>query len=222
MPLPHDQVHVWRVSLLRSPLATVDLRALLSTKEARRADTQAGERLQRRFVVAHAETRRILAGYLGEDPRALVFDVSAQGKPRLSNGGRDLRFNLSHSGELALLAVSSHSEVGIDVEWVDPRRDLGALLPAFAPDERAELERIPDAERRAALFAAWTRKEARLKAMGQGIGWGLAPSDRAPGDRVEDGARWTLVEIECGADYRGTLAAEGADWGVRVFDSAEP
>ncbi len=182
--LAPDHVHVWRVSLLRSPKATADLRAVLSPDERARADAQAGERLQRRFVVAHAETRRILAGYLNEDPRTLVFAVHPQGKPHLSGAGRDLRFNLAHSGELALLAVSSHREVGIDVEWVDPRRDLGAILPAFAAEERAALERIPEGERRAALFAAWTRKEAYLKAMGRGIGWGLAASDRAPADRV--------------------------------------
>jgi 4'-phosphopantetheinyl transferase len=104
----------------------------------------------------------------------------------------------------------------VDVEWIDPRRDLGALLPAFTPDERGALERIPDAERRAALFAAWTRKEARLKATGRGIGWGLAA-----GDRTAESARWTLVDIECGEDYRGTLAAEGSDWGVHILDSAE-
>jgi 4'-phosphopantetheinyl transferase len=222
MPLPHDQVHVWRVSLLRSQAATVALRAVLSPEETERAGLQAGERLQRRFVVAHAETRRILAGYLGEDPGALLFAVHPQGKPRLSGVGRELRFNLAHSGELAVLAVSSDREVGIDVEWVDPRRDLGALLPAFAPDERAELERIAEGERRAALFAAWTRKEAILKATGRGIGWGLAASDRAPGGCAEDRAPWTLVDIDCGEDYRGTLAAEGSGWEVRVFDSAEP
>jgi 4'-phosphopantetheinyl transferase len=217
MPLPHDQVHVWRVSLLRSPEATSGLRALLSAEEARRADTQAGERLQRRFVVAHAETRRILAGYVGQDPRSLLFAVHPEGKPYLSDAGRELRFNLSHSGELALLAVSSHREVGIDVEWVDPRRELSGLLPAFAADERAALERVPAEERRAALFAAWTRKEARLKATGRGIGWGLAA-----GNRLEDPGRWTLFDIECGADYRGTLAAEGSGWEMRVFDSVEP
>ncbi len=222
VPLTPDHVHVWRVSLLRSPKAVSGLLPILSADEKARADVQAGDRLQRRFVVAHAETRRILAGYLNEDPRALVFAVHPHGKPHLTGVGRDLRFNLAHSGELALLAVSSHREVGIDVEWVDPRRDLGAILPAFAAEERAALERIPEAERRAALFAAWTRKEAYLKAVGRGIGWGLAADDRAPGDRAEERSRWTLVDIDCGEDYRGTLAAEGSGWEVRVFDSAEP
>jgi 4'-phosphopantetheinyl transferase len=183
-----------------------------------------------RFTAARAALRLILGGYLDRSPTGLNFRYECHcgrptcrhehRKPRLASteGGDWLCFNLSHAHNLALLAVSVRREVGVDLEWIDPAADIeGLARGAFAPSELAVLAALPVAERRAAFFAAWTRKEAYAKAVGRGFS--LAPEQiivsltrsaqliAVPGGTTEL-VRWWLAALTPAPGFAGTLAVE--------------
>ena len=148
-----------------------------------------------------AETKRalrdVLAGYLGAAPESIRIVVGPHGKPELAGG--DLSFNLSHSRDVALVAVARGRAVGVDVERVDPRRDVSALAGRALDKTAAEtVLALPEAERPGAFHRAWARREAVAKCAGTG----LATPPPA-------GAR-QICDLEVGADYAAALAVEGA------------
>jgi len=189
-PLAAEAVHVWRVRL-DPPGEPRDAWDLLSDAERRRAARFVQEHHRRRFVSAHAALRRILAGYTARPPRELEFTTGPQGKPALVAPGRTprrrLEFNLSHSADLALVAVAWERPVGVDLErWEREMDHLELAERFFSPAERASLRAL--AAHRDELvngfFAAWSRKEAYLKARGEGVMRGLHHFDvsLAPGE----------------------------------------
>ncbi len=215
-PLAADEVHLWRIALDAPADAS-----LLSPDELERAGRFHFARDRRRFVAARAGLRRILARYLGQAPQALGFAYGPQGKPRLAAAGAPPYFNLSHAEGLALVAVTAIGEVGVDLEFPRPI-DPGLAARYFAAAEIAALEALPAQERNLAFFRCWTRKEAYLKACGDGV---LAPLDRfevsldpaSPrvltigGDR-EEAARWQLAHLEPAPGYVGAVALRAVGW----------
>jgi 4'-phosphopantetheinyl transferase len=126
---------------------------------------------RRRWVAARWALRTVLGCYLEVEPEEVELRLGPRGKPVLAATGESLRFNLSHSGELALIAVARGLEIGVDVERIDPRRDVLALAPrALGPEEAAAVREAPAGERSAAFHAAWTRREAVAKCLGVGLG----------------------------------------------------
>ena len=160
LPPEPGEVHVWQFEL--TPAA--DDEALLDSAELARMRRFVQARDRARYLAAHGWTRRILGAYLDRPATALRFARAADGKPRLD--GAALRFNLSHSASIGLLAVGVDAELGVDVEaW----REVDATLAdaVLSAGERATLRgRAPDAAR---LLGCWTRKEACLKALGCGL-----------------------------------------------------
>jgi 4'-phosphopantetheinyl transferase len=123
-----------------------------------------------RWVAARWALRGVLASYLDEEPGAIELRVTEHGKPLLAAAEARLRFNLSHSGELALIAIGAEREVGIDVERIRPRRNLLALARrALAPAEVARIESARSQARLDAFHAAWARREATAKCFGVGL-----------------------------------------------------
>jgi len=121
--------------------------------------------------------RLVLARYLGEAPEAIALARGERGKPRLAKAPERLAFNLSHSGELTLVAVTRGREVGVDVEREEPERDLVALAErALAPEDAAAVQAAAEGERTSVFYALWTRHEARLKCLGVGFGKAVWPS----------------------------------------------
>ena len=170
------EVHLWRVRL--DGVGTDDkiLWNFLSTDERERANRFYFDLHRFRFLRTHAIIRSLLARYTGIPARALVFQVLPEGKPYLiDSNGLDLRFNLTHSGDLMILGVTCQAEIGIDVEvhsdaldW----RQIGASF--FQPSELEMLDKIEgEAEKLVSFYRIWTMKEAYLKAGGQGIAAGL-------------------------------------------------
>ncbi|QXD15524.1 4'-phosphopantetheinyl transferase superfamily protein [Rhodocaloribacter litoris] len=226
--LDPGEVHVWRVSLAGVPPPA--LARVLSPDERARADRFVYDVHRHRFVTARGVLRHLLGRYLGCDPAVLRFNYGPRGKPALAApDGTPLRFNVSHSHELALVAVACGREVGVDVERCDPRRaaeDIAARF--FAPEEVAAFRALPPGERVAGFFNAWTRKEAYMKATGQGLALGL---DRfcvslAPGAppallstawNPPDAARWSLHALDPGPGYAAALAVEGHGLTLRCF-----
>ncbi|MER6187247.1 4'-phosphopantetheinyl transferase superfamily protein [Streptomyces sp. NPDC001652] len=169
------RVDVWTVPLDGSPAMVAALSRMLSGQEAERAGRCRFEADRRRFVVAHGALRRILAGYLDVPPEELRLERGRHGKPRLADGA-ELRFNLSHCGDLALVAVSRRTEVGVDVDRLRPGLPVEAFAERFFPASDARFVAVAPSpmERGERFLRLWTRKEAVIKAVGgrliQGLG----------------------------------------------------
>ncbi len=212
--LEPDDVHVWRVELSR-PAEESFWRVLSSDEQERAARFHFPEHRDA-FVVAHGMLRHILSGYGCGAAGALRYATAEFGKPSLDGGG-DVRFNLSHSGELALVAVAREREVGVDVEqWKEDIEHLDLAGYVFSPAERETLRGLGEEERVAGFFAAWSRKEAYIKASGHGITRGLDHFDvtLAPGsparlldDRNDAGfaERWVMRDVAVPKGYSAAL-----------------
>jgi 4'-phosphopantetheinyl transferase len=124
----------------------------------------------RRYLIARAALRDILSRYLGVLPGSLVFAYGPYGKPGLVAPPAPLEFNLSHSGDLALLAVAADQPLGVDLEQIRPKRNLLAIAKRmFSPQEYRQLRQLQHERRLQAFFGAWTAMEAQAKARGCGI-----------------------------------------------------
>jgi 4'-phosphopantetheinyl transferase len=227
--LADNDVDVWQVDLDRPGPETAAFGLVLSNDESERARRFHFRKDHDRFLVARGFLRRVLASYLTLSPKALTFTYSPHGKPSLALTGRDWRprFNLSHAGGIALLAVASGREVGIDVEQV--RLGMAAEhIPElfFSKQEVSTLRDLPLALQDQAFFACWTRKEAYVKAKGQGLSIpldqfdvSLAPGEPAAILRIRtdplEAGRWAMSELPVPAGYRAALVVEGHDIQVR-------
>ncbi|HUP45169.1 MAG TPA: 4'-phosphopantetheinyl transferase superfamily protein [Thermoanaerobaculia bacterium] len=199
-------IHLWRVPLDRE---ADELASLLAPEEAARRDRLLFPEARRRFTVTRGTLRRILGGYLSISPAAVRLVEEEGGKPYLAQ--RQLQFNISHSGELALIAVAAGRRVGIDLER--ERRIAGAPSIArrwFSAAECELLEQAPADERLRRFLEQWTAKEARLKAVGAGI-WNLATSDLS--------GEWAVVPFAPAEGFIAALVVEGSpDWELEAFD----
>jgi 4'-phosphopantetheinyl transferase len=186
-----------------------------------------------RFILSHGVTRLILGRYAGVAPEEVAYGEQANRKPVLAGPttASDVRFNLAHSGEIALLAAARGLDVGVDIERIRPLRDIVGLAQRFfAPEETDDLRSLPDpAEREAAFFRCWTRKEAVLKATGDGLRFPLSAfavtllageAARVRRDDRESVAQhdWTLLSFEPAAGYVAALAHAGQARPYRLFD----
>lgn len=216
MELSANEVRVLVVPLDRAGAA---LESALDDVDRARAARFVFPELRRRFVAAHAGLRTALGAILCAAPAALRFVEGEHGKPSLVPA-TDLRFNLSHSGDLALLAVARGRELGVDVEDVKPRTMLEQVAARFfSPYEAAALRALPPAERASAFFRIWTRKEAFIKAKGSGVFLGLHTFDVSVLEHAElvatrpdpaERERWTLCDLPAPLPgFAAALAVEG-------------
>lgn len=232
-PAEGRAVHVWRIPLGGpGPAAPAAAAALLGEDERLRAARLVAEQDARRFVVARAALRLILAGYLGRPPQSLRFRYSPSGKPALdpSDAPRSLAFNLSHAGHYALLACMAAGQVGVDVERVVPLDYDEIVRLAFSEAEARSLRALDEGERRRAFFLGWTRKEAYLKARGEGLTDGLqlvtvALDPAQPAALLEDRrdpgapATWAIRDLDVAEGYAGALAVDVRDPLLRLMDA---
>jgi 4'-phosphopantetheinyl transferase len=234
-PLPDDELHLWRVAL---PFRNVDSEGLeraLTEDERESAARFRFERDRNRFIGARSALRQILANYVGQSPERLRFRYSSTGKPALdaSTVGRTLSFNVSHSHDVAVVAVSRRGEVGVDVERISPIPDMMAVAARmFSAGELDAIRSLPAPERVEAFFACWTRKEAYVKATGGGLS---VPLDRfemavTPGrpaallrhlDDPAEPSRWTVQAFSPWPQYAGAVVAPAAERPLvyRLFDA---
>jgi 4'-phosphopantetheinyl transferase len=207
------EVHVWSVDLDQAADRVGALGGVLTEDELLRAASFKVEDGRRRFVVTRAALRTLLARYLDEDPASLRFGTTANGKPRLDPSS-SLQFNVSHSGDVGLIAITREADVGIDVEQIKPRdhRD-GIARRVFTQAERDAIDGDRD------FYRHWVAKEAFVKATGRGISSvksfevllaapGGARLVHVGGD-YEEAARWTLAPLEAPPGYAAALVARG-------------
>lgn len=221
-------VHVWEVDLATERGQPAADWLLLAPDERARAERFHFSRDRDRFVSARATLRRVLARYLPASAEAIAFGYGAHGKPSLFRGSGlpDVRFNLSHADDLALIAVTVGREIGIDLEAIRQTYPYARLAEQFfAPRETAVLHALAPHRQREAFFAAWTRKEAYSKARGDGLSAALdgfavslAPDEPAAllwvQNLPEEPGRWFLRSLDIGPGYAAALAVEGAIRGL--------
>jgi 4'-phosphopantetheinyl transferase len=220
---------VWKFSLDCDDIVIGDLRSVLSSDEIRRANRFVTEQLQTRFIVGRATIRIVLSTYLGDtEPANIEFIYGSHEKPSIPNS--DLRFNLSHSHGLALLAVSRNDDVGIDLEWLDRQVEIEEIAERFfTPEECAEMMGRVGANRTARFFDLWCCKEAYLKAVGVGISGGLnkcriidAPDGTASVHNPTDPqaiVRWKIYRLEPETGFAGALCIEVCNYLVTRLSS---
>lgn len=224
--LAKDQVHLWMARLDLEPPRLESLLDTLSEDERTRAGRFYFRKDRERFIATRGLLRAILGRYLGQEPASLRFRYGPHGKPYLALGGDvlDLRFNLSHSQNLALYAVALGREVGVDLERV--RFDETAMEIAtqfFSTRELAALRALPEHTRTETFFKYWTVKEAYLKAKGEGLGGefekfivrledGRAELLSTTGDRLEDMGDWEVKTLMPMPSFVAALAVAGRDW----------
>jgi 4'-phosphopantetheinyl transferase len=195
------EVHSWCVSLDVPPETSASFYATLSQDERNRSARFRFARDRRRFIAARGVLRALLGRYLGTRPGRIRFAYNAFGKPELSPefGGR-LRFNLSHSAGLALIAITTETAVGVDLEYIRPQPDYAEIARSvFSAAEVDELNRLPSHLYPQAFLRCWTRTEAYVKARGEGL---AMPSPSLP-------RGWSLYTLQPAPGYIGALAVEG-------------
>jgi 4'-phosphopantetheinyl transferase len=219
-------VHVWRIALNQEDERVDRFRRTLEAGELERARRFHFEKHRRHFIVARGFLRSVVARYLDSEPGTLRFEYGAYGKPAIE-GGHTLRFNLSHSNEVALLAVSLDAELGVDVEHI--RADFASEDIAQRYFSRAEVKAfnaLPPEERVAAFFRCWTRKEAYIKAIGKGLSQALDAFDVTLAPEIapallraedDDASRWWMGDVEVGEGYAGAMIVERPVAEVKFF-----
>ena len=229
LSLSAGEVHVWRVELEQPEHLLEKFRGTLEQQELDRASRFHFEKHRRHFVVARGVLRQLLGQYLDTQPSVLSFAYGAYGKPALDGEHKHsgLRFNMSHSHELALFAFAEDRELGVDVEHI--RADFASEDIARNYFSRREVETfnaLPKHDQVAAFFRCWTRKEAYIKAIGKGLSQPLDQFDvtlaaEQPAALLwcneDDASRWSMTNLEVGSGYAGALAVEGQVSRIRCW-----
>jgi 4'-phosphopantetheinyl transferase len=220
-PPASGEVQVWAINTTDPPLSEDALADLLTEEERRRVARFLRSEDRRRAVVSRGVLRLLLGQCHAGAPRTLEFAATEHGKPALRGAGPE--FNVSHSGDWVLIALSGAGPVGVDVEQIRQVHDLEAIAERyFAPAEARAIRALAPAERTEAFFTCWTRKEAFVKAMGLGL---QAPLDRFTVSLVRDGlpapvgldtadetaGPWTLFDATPAAGYVAAVAVGGHD-----------
>lgn len=209
-----EDVHVWHFPLLLPAGSAARWLDLLSAAERARAARFAFPHLRERYIAAHATMRQLLGAYLKLDPRSLEFLIAEHGKPSLPSN--PVCFNLSHTADQGLLAVTRLAEVGVDIECLDRKLDrTGIAGRFFSKAEADELATLPEDLQAEGFCNLWTRKEAWLKATGVGISEGLnkvefncRPGESARLLRINGAAsdEWQVRTFRPLAEHIGSLA----------------
>jgi 4'-phosphopantetheinyl transferase len=220
-------VHVWRIRLDVSDQLAARFEPTLAADERERADRFRTAELRRRFVAGRGALRALLGAYLGIEPALVAFSYGHRGKPSLANPG--VEFNLAHTDDLALCALTVGRAVGVDVERLRPMDDAERIIARyFTSRECLEFLEHPRAERASAFFRGWTRKEAFLKATGEGLAASLDSFEVSldaggarllrVGDDPDAARRWSLVDVDVEPGFVAALAVEGPIEAVFVRD----
>jgi len=217
-----DEIHIWQVDLRINESQQQALTLTLNEAELERANRYYFARHQRRFIAARAALRAVLANYLAISSDEVSFNYGKYGKPGLSDAHHSqLRFNLSHSGECAVIALTQHDDIGIDVEQFSERDFLALATRYFSKEEVAALNQQPASQHQASFFHIWSQKEAFIKATGMGIHFGLdkfSVSVTPPAKLITvdpttrfNSSDWRLYDFQPLAGYQACIAIKNGE-----------
>lgn len=216
---PHE-VHVWKLRINEQPYSGAGLLDLLSLEERERADRYRFAIHRQRFIACRAQLRRLLAGYTADSAENISLLTDAHGKPRLSEAATCIRFNVSHSQNLAVFAFGLGRDIGVDVEAVRTGDWLDQMARAhFSAEEYRFYMKTPLPQRNRVFFDCWTRKEACLKAIGLGLSFpmrqicvDLSRNRSGQQIRADEPQSWTVEAFAPDPGYQAAIVAEGSDW----------
>jgi 4'-phosphopantetheinyl transferase len=223
--LPDSELHVWRARLDLPVAVHQRLRGTLNSDEKRRADKFLIPEACERFIAARGILRELLGAYLGLPPQRISLIYGPQGKPFLSlEHNSNIRFNVSHSHGIGLFAFANNREIGADLEYV--KKDFRGMEIAshfFSQDEVVALTKLPATATDKAFFGCWTRKEAYVKAHGQGLSipLGSFTIDFVENKQVlrdDAGERWSCYGLEVAPGFAGAVVAEGESWSLKYWE----
>jgi len=227
-PLGESDVHVWCIPLEIAADTGRGVGRLLSADERSRAERFRFDRDRRRYVAARSALRILLGHYGERDAAGIAFGYSTRGKPFLpsTHSARELQFNVSHSGEIALMAFCQGAQLGVDVELVRDIDDAESIVRRyFCREEVEQWTELPAGQRSRAFYDCWTRKEALVKALGDGLSLPLdvfqvsfLPGE-LPGIRFREPGKgqWSLYDVSPASGYAGAVAVSGSGWDVRCW-----
>ena len=225
--LEQSEIHLWCAAVGAFSVRAPEFEGLLSSEERIRARKFRFEKDREPFVIRRALLRLILSGYLEEPPALLKFRYGAAGKPEIDSEIETIHFNSSHSGGLALFGVTALGSIGVDIEYMRPIPRMEELAARFFPRRETEnILALPVESRQEAFYACWTRKEALLKATGQGIGSELErievtvnPEEAAVvnWDGHLEGGQWSLRSVSPAPGYCGAVASQCSDLSLRQW-----
>ena len=226
-------VDVWSVHTAGSGPVAGEVERILAPDEKARADQFRFSHLRRSFVLARGALRILLGYYLDVSPASIRFTYGSKGKPALAVPGR-VEFNASHSGGLAVFAFTTGCEIGVDVEQIRPIEDMQRIADRFfCPEEAQELMSLHANQRERSFYLCWTRKEAYIKAIGDGLS---APLDGFrvtldPGQPARfmhiasdtySAKAWTLHDLQLAPGYAAALAYRDGERSVAVSQIIDP
>jgi 4'-phosphopantetheinyl transferase len=237
--LASDEVHSWCASLEVPPETSARLYATLTPDERTRSARFRFERDRQRFIVARGVLRDLLGRYLQTQPGQIRFVYNAFGKPDLSpEFANRLKFNLSHSGPaprpgprsggLAVIAIATASDVGVDLEYIRAESDYAEIARRFFSAAEVDyLMALPSHLYAEAFFSCWTKKEAYLKACGEGLAiplnsFSVPLTTDPPAHAPFDLHGWSLYTLRPAPGYAGALAIEGTGWRLRQWQWKMP
>jgi 4'-phosphopantetheinyl transferase len=232
LALPQNEVHVWRANLGLDAIDLEQMQATLGPDERARAARFHFPKDQQHFVAAHGTLRMILARYLNRAPDQFEFRYGPFGKPELAPRGDagGIRFNLTHSQGLALYAITLDHDIGIDLEGVRPNFAWGEIASRyFAPSEVEALRLVPAPLRAGAFLSCWTRKEAFVKARGEGLSLPLdqfevsvTPGEHARLLRItsdpQEASQWSFQQLEPAPGFVAAIAVGAARCEFKLWE----
>jgi 4'-phosphopantetheinyl transferase len=226
-------VDVWVLPNQASDAACAEFEGVLAPDERARAQRFRFDRLRKSFIITRGALRFLLGRYLSIPPDQVEFCYGPKGKPALGRAA-EIEFNATHSGELAAFAFTLGRPVGIDLEHIHHISEMQKIAARFfCREEAAELAALPAEEQEAAFFRCWTRKEAYIKAIGDGLS---APLDDfrvtlRSGEPVqfvhighdENAAKaWSLQDLGLSNGYAGALAYRDLERPLSIFRLTDP
>jgi len=230
--MPRDEVHVWLTRVGWPPTHIRELADVLSLAERQKVKRLRFPLDRERHVIGRGLVRVVLGRILDTRPDSLNYVYNDFGKPYLRDApnGRHLQFNISHSGDIVLIALADDRQVGVDVERIRHDLELEEIARrSFSSGEQADLGVLPAGERHNAFFRCWSRKEAFIKARGEGLSLPLDRFDVSV--RVGDSAallatrpdpleasRWVIRDLDVGPGYKASVAVEGSGWRLKILE----
>ena len=228
LSLPQDELHTWLAWLDVQPLERTRLCSYLSKDEVSRAERFVFPRDRDHFIVARGRLRELLGKYLHCSPDAVQFKTGRYGKLSLLDDGNQLRFNLSHSHGLALYGFCMGRELGIDTDKIQPEFAGEEIAQRyFSTAEQRDLAEVRKELRATAFFLGWTRKEAYIKAHGDGLQIALDSFDVSlkPGEpetlRSADNWRWCMRSFVPAPEFVAAVVAEEEIHSARFWSAGD-
>ena len=210
--IPHE-IHIWAIHLAITPEKEQQYQSFLSTEEDARAKRFQSPLHKKRFIAAHGFLHQVIGLYLNQAPNQIVFHYNHYKKPHLAENPLALQFNMAHSHDLAVYAVTKKDALGIDIEKMKKIDYEGISRRYFSKEEKKALSSLQDQEKLQAFYRLWSRKEAIMKALGKGLTIPLSSFSVSIHNEIEtilvENKAWTLSPLFIQSDYASALASEG-------------